>query len=259
MNILVKIKLKIIRRLKKELELVNTSAENKNASISILGSYISPNISLGDNCKIKNANLSFNGAIGGDTFVDEAQISGSFKSNKGCKLYKCELSGDISLGKYTSLWGPNLDIYSGNQKVIIGSFCSIARNVSMQTFNHNSKKLSTYFIGQNLFQEKWGNETVSKGNIIIKNDVWIGSHCVVLGGVTIGNGAIVAANSVVTKDVLPFSIVAGTPAKVIGTRFDEKTIEEIETLAWWDWSTEKIKKHKHYFENEYNNSGIKKS
>ena len=251
MNVFRKIKLKILRRLKKELELINTSTNSDRQKVSISGSSVSPKIKVGDNSKICNSSLSFKGELGQDTFVDEAQVSGVFISGEGCKLYKCELRGNISLGKYTSLWGPNLDVYTGDKKVVIGSFCSIARNVSIQTFNHNSKKLSTYFIGQNLFQEKWDNEKVSKGDIIIKNDVWIGAHCVILGGVTIGNGAVVAANSVVTKDVPSFSIVAGTPAKIIGYRFDSETIAKVEALAWWDWSTEKIKTHRHLFENEF--------
>jgi len=257
MNILVKLKLKILRRLKKELELVNTSQKIDNPTLLIKGSYVSEQVVVGNNSKISQGNLSFTGTLGNDTFINDAQISGTFDSGVGCKLYKCKLEGNISLGKYTSLWGPNLDIYSGNQKVTIGSFCSIARNVSMQAYNHNSKKLSTYFMGQNLFQEKWENETVSKGNIIIKNDVRIGAHCVILGGVTIGNGAIVAANSVVTKNIPPYSIVGGTPAKVIGSRFDETTISKIEKLAWWDWSVEKIKEHKYLFENEFNSTVLK--
>jgi len=250
MNILVKLKLKILRRLKKELLLVNTSKVIQTKSISIKGSYVSPEVVIGVNSEISNSSLSFNGVLGSNTFIDGAQIYDRFTSAEGCKLYKCELSGNISLGKYTSLWGPNLDIYSGNQKVTIGSFCSIARNVSMQAYNHNSKKLSTYFIGRNLFQEQWDNERVSKGDIIIKNDVWIGAHSVILGGVIINNGAIVAANSVVNKDVPAYSIVAGTPAKVLGFRFDVETIAKIEELAWWNWKEEKIKKYKHLFENE---------
>jgi virginiamycin A acetyltransferase len=71
-----------------------------------------------------------------------------------------------------------------------------------------------------------------------------------LGGITIHNGAVVAANSVVNKDVLPFSIVAGSPAKVIGYRFDESTISKLQDLQWWNWSNEKIQKNKVLFENE---------
>jgi acetyltransferase-like isoleucine patch superfamily enzyme len=181
---------------------------------------------------------------------------GILDSGEGFMFYKYELSGNISIGKYTSLWAPNLDIYSGNQKVFIGNFCSIARNVSMQTYNHNMKKLTTYFIGQNLFKENWEDEKVSKGDINIKNDVWVGSHCVLLGGITIGNGAIVAANSVVTNDVPAFSIVAGSPAKVIGKRFDDITISKIEKLEWWYWPITKIKKNKSLFTSEFDSSFI---
>jgi len=254
MNIITKLKLKLLRRLKKELEFVNFFSKNENPSTVITGSYISTNVVLGDDSKISDSSLKFKGSLGADAFIDGVAVSGVFNSKEGCRLYRCELDGNISLGKYTSLWGPNLILHSGKQKITIGSFCSIARNVSMQAYNHNSKKLSTYFIGQNLFQEKWNNETVSKGGITIKNDVWIGAHCVILGGVTIGNGAIIAANSVVTKDVPPYSIVAGTPAKVIKYRFDAATITQIEKLAWWEWSVEKIKENKHLFENEFNSS-----
>ena len=161
------------------------------------------------------------------------------------------LSGNIETGKYSSLWGPNLDILTKNQKVSIGSFCSIARNVSIQTYNHNYKKPTTYLIGQNIFNEKWGNEFPSKGDIIIMNDVWIGSHSVIINGVTIHNGSVVAANSVVTKDVPPYAIVAGSPAKVIGYRLDEQKIKYLENLSWWDWPLEKIKENKSFFEVEF--------
>ena len=79
-----------------------------------------------------------------------------------------------------------------------------------------------------------------KGQIVIMNDCWIGSDVTILGGVTVGNGAVVAAGSMVTKDVMPYSIVAGNPAKVIGYRFDEDQIEKLNTIRWWNWSHETI-------------------
>ena len=250
MNILVIFKNKILRRFKKGLQLVKSSNIFYNSSIVVKKSCLSSNIVIGKNSKIHNSNLNFKGSIGNDTLINEAKIIGKLDSEEGCKFYKCELSGNIRIGKYTSLWGPNLDVYSGYQKVFIGNFCSIARNVSMQTYNHNMNKLTTYFIGQNLFKEKWTNERASKGNIKIKNDVWIGAHSVILGGVTINNGAIIAANSVVTNDVPAFSIVAGSPAKVIRYRFEKEVINRLEKLEWWNWSTEKIEKNKFLFEGE---------
>lgn len=153
--------------------------------------------------------------------------------------------------------GPNLDIFTRDENVTIGNFCSIARNVSFQSYNHNHKKITTYFIGQNLFNENWENERVSKGDIILENDIWIGAHSVILGGIKINNGAIIAANSVVTKEVPAYSIVAGSPAKVIGYRFNDETIIKLQKMAWWDWSISKIKKNKELFFNELNEELIK--
>ena len=82
------------------------------------------------------------------------------------------------------------------------------------------------------------------------NGLWIGAHCIILGGVTINNGAIIAANSVVTSNVPAFSIVAGSPAKVIRYRFEKEVINRLEKLEWWDWSTEKIEKNKFLFKEE---------
>jgi virginiamycin A acetyltransferase len=251
-------KIKILKHLKKLLSKVNTIGNDVllDDNVTVSGSTLLHNIKVKSNTKIYQSIVNGEVIFGLNNFISEAVISGNFQSGQNCKLYKCNLLGNIQMGNYSSLWGPNLDIVTGNQKVTIGNFCSIARNVSMQTFNHNSKKITTYFIGQNLFDEKWDNEKVSKGDINIENDVWIGSHCVVLGGVTIANGAVVAANSVVTKDVPAFSIVAGSPAKVIGYRFDNETVEKIQKLAWWDWSIDEIKKNKSLFEDEINNSSF---
>ena len=82
----------------------------------------------------------------------------------------------------------------------------------------------------------------NKGDIVIGNDVWIGYEAVIMAGVHIGNGAIIAARAVVTKDIPPYTIVGGVPARLIRKRFDEEVIRELETLKWWDWSAEKIQR-----------------
>ena len=89
------------------------------------------------------------------------------------------------------------------------------------------------------FAEAWDN----KGDIVIGNDVWIGYEAVIMAGVHIGNGAIIAARAVVTKDVPPYTIVGGVPARPIRKRFDEEVIRKLETLKWWDWSAEKIRRY----------------
>lgn len=133
------------------------------------------------------------------------------------------------------------------EKLIIGKFCSIACGTKFlfNCANHTLKSLSTYTFP--LFYEEWelekSNITTAwdnKGNIVIGNDVWIGYEAVIMAGVHIGDGAIIAARAVVTKDVPPYTIVGGTPAKEIRKRFDAEVIEQLLILKWWDWSTDKI-------------------
>lgn len=132
-------------------------------------------------------------------------------------------------------------------KLIIGKFCSVACGAKFlfNSANHTQTSLSTYTFP--LFFEEWDldlkNVTKAwdnKGNIIIGNDVWIGYDAIILSGVTIGDGAIIGARAVVTKDVPPYTIVGGVPAKTIRKRFDEKTIKSLLSLKWWDWPEERI-------------------
>ena len=133
------------------------------------------------------------------------------------------------------------------EKLIIGKFCSIACGTKFlfNCANHTQKSLSTYTFP--LFYEEWelekSNITTAwdnKGDIVIGNDVWIGYEAVIMAGVHIGDGAIIAARAVVTKDVPPYTIVGGTPAKEIRKRFDAEVIEQLLIQKWWDWSTDKI-------------------
>ena len=134
------------------------------------------------------------------------------------------------------------------EKLIIGKFCSIACGTKFlfNCANHTLKSLSTYTFP--LFYEEWELEksnitTVwdNKGDIVIGNDVWIGYEAVIMAGVHIGDGAIIAARAVVTKDVPPYTIVGGTPAKEIRKRFDAEVIQQLLMLKWWDWSTDEIR------------------
>lgn len=133
------------------------------------------------------------------------------------------------------------------ERLIIGKFCSIACGTKFlfNCANHTLKSLSTYTFP--LFYEEWELEKSNiatawdnKGDIVIGNDVWIGYEAVIMAGVHIGDGAIIAARAVVTKDVPPYTIVGGTPAKEIRKRFDAEVIEQLLILKWWDWSTDKI-------------------
>lgn len=132
-------------------------------------------------------------------------------------------------------------------KLQIGKFCSIACGAKFlfNSANHTLSSLSTYPFP--LFFEEWGlvkkdvtNAWDNKGDIIIGNDVWIGYEAAILAGVTIGDGAIIGTRAVVTKDVPPYTIVGGVPAKPIKKRFSEETISALLEIQWWNWSEERI-------------------
>lgn len=134
-----------------------------------------------------------------------------------------------------------------HDKLIIGKFCSIACGAKFlfNSANHTLASLSTYPFP--LFFEEWELEKKNvteawdnKGDIMIGNDVWIGYEAVILAGVMIGDGAILGTRAVVMKDVPPYTIVGGVPAKPIKKRFDDETIAQLLRLKWWDWSEEKI-------------------
>ena len=135
-------------------------------------------------------------------------------------------------------------------KLIIGAFCSIACGAKFlfNSANHTLRSLSTYPFP--IFYEEWGlkrenvtNAWDNKGNIVVGNDVWIGYEAVILAGVTIGDGAIIGTRAVVTKDVPPYTIVGGVPAKPIRRRFPEETAEKLLELQWWNWPRERIAEH----------------
>ncbi|WP_449401090.1 CatB-related O-acetyltransferase [Chryseobacterium wanjuense] len=110
--------------------------------------------------------------------------------------------------------------------------------------------VTTYNINSNIIGEPVENEKISKELIIIEDDVWIGSNSVILSGVKIGRGSIIGAGSVITKDVEPYSIVGGNPAKILRKRFDQKVIDKLEESQWWLWDKEEIIKNKKFFKNE---------
>ena len=137
-----------------------------------------------------------------------------------------------------------------HERLVIGRFCSIACGARFlfNSANHTQRSLSTYIfpvlfeewdLDVNRIPEAWDN----RGDIIVGNDVWIGYEAVILAGVTIGDGAIIAARAVVTKDVPPYTIVGGVPARPIRKRFPQPEIDRLLALRWWDWPAEKIAAH----------------
>ena len=173
-------------------------------------------------CFIKNTVSNPNIIIGDYTYYDDPEDSENFERNV---LYHFPFIGD---------------------KLIIGKFCAIAKNVKfiMNGANHKISGFSTYPFY--IFGNGWERVTPEpselpfKGDTVIGNDVWIGYETVIMPGVKIGDGAIVAAKSVVTKDVKPYTIVGGNPAQVIRQRFSDEIINVLLEIAWWNWEIEKI-------------------
>ncbi|HXB66324.1 MAG TPA: CatB-related O-acetyltransferase [Solirubrobacteraceae bacterium] len=152
-------------------------------------------------------------------------------------------NGMLSVGHRT-YGGFRVLVFAGDSaRVSIGSWCSIASDVEiMPGGNHRIDTVTSYPMRQYLVpdhMERVG-QPWSKGDVRIGNDVWIGQGAKILGGVTVGDGAVVAAWSVVSKDVAPYTIVAGAPARPVRTRFSEETIASLLRIRWWDWQEEAV-------------------
>jgi len=175
-------------------------------------------------CFLKNIIKNPKIIVGDYTYYDDFEDVGNFEKNV---KYHFDFVGD---------------------KLIIGKFCMIASNVTfiMNGANHLTDAISTYPFA--IFGEDWANSMEgktypTKGDTIIGNDVWIGHKVIIMPGVKVGDGAIIATNSTVIKDVEPYSIVGGNPAKEIKKRFPEKRISKLLEIKWWDWDINKITKN----------------
>lgn len=173
-------------------------------------------------CFIQNTVSNPNIIIGDYTYYDDSEDSEDFERNV---LYHFPFIGD---------------------QLIIGKFCALAKGVKfiMNGANHKLDGFSTYPFY--IFGNGWEKvvpqpeELPYKGNTVIGNDVWIGYETVIMPGVQVGNGAIIAAKSVVVSDIAPYTIFGGNPAKFIRQRFDDGMIEALLEVAWWNWDIEKI-------------------
>lgn len=179
------------------------------------------------------------------------RLDGGQAFSKNLRLIMQKYHGiEIGVGTY----GPcfNLDqTWTGKGNLTIGKFCSFARGVCFYSRNHPywNPSTSPLFYNAN-FADGVKEDTVPYGKLTIGNDVWVGQYAVILPSCkNIGDGAVIGAGAVVTKDVPPYAIVGGNPAKIIKYRFDEETIAKLEKLRWWDWDIDYLKKHAVEFQN----------
>jgi len=154
------------------------------------------------------------------------------------KPYPVEYENCIRIGINTYAMGQiNFDSVPPHSNLRIGNYCSIAEGVRfIASCDHRIDLVSTFpFSPKHHF---------SKGDIIVGNDVWIGMNAIILSGVTIGDGAVIGAGAVVTKDVKPYAVVAGNPAKIRKYRFNQKQIARLLEIKWWDWPVQEVDKSK---------------
>ena len=186
---------------------------------------IFPNPKIPSLCFIKNVVKNPNIIVGEYTYYDDINGAENFESHV---THHYDFIGD---------------------KLIIGKFCAIAKGIEfiMNGANHRINSITTYPF--NIMGNGWEKSAPSlselklKGDTIVGNDVWIGQNVTVLPAVHIGDGAIIGANSVVAKDIPPYSVAVGNPCEVKRKRFDEDLIEYLLQIKWWDWNTEKIFKN----------------
>lgn len=183
---------------------------------------VHPNVAVPSVCFIKNVVTRKNISVGDYTYYDDPDGAEDFEAHV---TYHYEFLGD---------------------RLVIGKFCAIARGITfiMNGANHRMNSVTTYPF--NIMGHGWEKCTPTledlpfKGDTVVGNDVWIGQDVTVMPGVHIGDGAIIAAESVVTRDIPPYHVAGGNPCRVIRKRFDDALIDYLLALKWWDWDAEKI-------------------
>lgn len=173
--------------------------------------------------------------------------SSNLRANGMSEFYTKDIlkNKSYSIGDHT-YGSPKVLDWNDGTRLEIGKYCSIADNVTfILGGNHRTDWVTTYpfsaigiWAGASLIKGHPG----SKGDLVIGNDVWIGYGATILSGITIGNGAVVAAGAVVVKNVDPYSVVAGNPAKVLKNRFSKSDVQKLQEISWWDWKKAKIEK-----------------
>ena len=181
-----------------------------------------------------------------------AFVSSTNKISSKASIYRLVKIKNSVVEDYSYI-GPSCDITN----TTIGKFCSIADNCRIGTASHTMNNISSspiFTLKNNATKTSWTNKNIQQNNEVknvnIGNDVWIATHVIIKDGITIGDGAIIGAGAVVVKDVPPYAVVGGVPAKVIKYRFSEEIIKKLEEIKWWNASDENLKENIEFFQSE---------
>lgn len=202
----------------------------------IKNSEVDSSTVLYKNVRVTNSSIEGNCTIGDNTSILKSHIGSGVILNRNCSLDQCTIG-------FATYINQNGTIKKSN----IGKFCCISWNVTIYAGdNHNFNAASMYTTYH--WKHVFGSSIESNSKEVEKktkigNDVWIGNGAIVINGVSVGDGAIIGAGAVVTKDVPPYSVVAGVPAKVIRYRFDPEIIEKLLQVKWWDWPEEILREN----------------
>lgn len=203
----------------------------------ILNSKLGETVSVYEGARVKDSTLSGHNIIGSFSRVDSSVLAERVRIERNNQIYRSE----VGRSTYT---GMNTVVMCAN----VGAFCSISWNVTIGGANHDYNRITQHSFLYNDHDKIRPESELPKYDrfdqeVIIGSDVWIAASASIMRGVRIGDGAVIAANTVVTKDVPPYAIVAGSPAKIIKYRFTKDIIELLMQLRWWEWPVNKIEKN----------------
>ena len=185
------------------------------SNVKIVDSYVGAFATVGDNSNLMKSRLGKHTAV-----------------NRNCVMDRSEMGFGSYINQNTTL-----------KNAIVGKFCCISWNVCLyggSSHNSNSPSMYTSYHWKSIFGNSLETKAQEKLKTIVGNDVWIGNGAIVINAVKVGDGAVIGAGAVVTKDVPPYSVVAGVPAKILYKRFPEDMIEKLLRIQWWDWPEEVI-------------------
>ena len=210
---------------------VNENSHVSGSSIDQLG------VRVWDGARVENSDFDENVSIGNDSIIVKSKIS------KNCEIGRRNIISNSQIGTGTSTQSNTTIRFA-----TVGKYCAIAWNVTIGAPNHDFKRLAMAELDRIFPGED--HEHLSSFDTLdcnIGNDVWIAAGAHVLRGVKVSDGAVIAANAVVTKDVPPYAIVAGVPAKIVKYRFSDEQIKSLLEIKWWDFTGEKLLKARHLF------------